>query len=398
MHAERRREASRSRRRERVVRSCRVVAERHGGVGAHEHRACVLDLGREASGVAGHDQKVLGSEVIGHLHRLLHVLSHDDAAVGLADDVRALQSTQKTLELLLDPIGELGRIGDQDAPRKGIVLELCGKVGGDEVRPCLGICDHNPLGRTRDPVHTHRPENLFLGQGHVDIAGTRDDIHARDALRSVGERRDGLRPSHPVHGIDARDVRGGEDRRGHATVGSRGRGQDHLGNLRHAGRDHRHEHGRRIGRAAARRVDPGASDGSRHKLQTGQPYGSRLGLALVEVADAPCRELEGGPVCRWQTVGRRRHIVVRHLERLTRLRRPPIESTAELAQRLVALGQHPSADFGHGLAFFRELRQVEPPPRQRRVQPRADVEPSNRHWQMPLAFLPPLTAPPRYAF
>ena len=195
-----------------MIGSGRVVAERHRRVSTHEHGARVLHLRGQPRRVAGHDQQVLGREVVGNMHRLLHVLGHDDAAVGLADDVRSLQPAEKALELLLDAVRELAGVGDEDAPRQRVVLELRGQVGRDEVRPCLGVGHDHDLGRTCDSVDANRAEHLLLGERHVDVAGARDDVDSRNARCPVSERRDGLRPADPVDSIHAGDVRRGEDR------------------------------------------------------------------------------------------------------------------------------------------------------------------------------------------
>ena len=206
------------------------------------------------------------------MHRLLHVLGHDDAAVGLADDVRSLQPAEKALELLLDAVRELAGVGDEDAPRQRVVLELRGQVRRDEVGPCLGVGHDHDLGRTCDSVDANRAEHLLLGERHVDVAGARDDVDSRDARCPVGERRDGLRPADPVDSIHAGDVRRGEDRRRNGAIGSWRRGQHDLGHPGHARRNHRHEHRRRIRRTAARRVNTRAPDGTRHELEARQSH------------------------------------------------------------------------------------------------------------------------------
>src|SRR5216684_9421887 len=63
VHAERRGEASRAGRRQRVVGTRGVIAERDRRVGAHENRARVLDLRGEPRAILGNDEQVLWSEV-----------------------------------------------------------------------------------------------------------------------------------------------------------------------------------------------------------------------------------------------------------------------------------------------------------------------------------------------
>src|SRR5207302_1635955 len=58
---------------------------------------------------------------------------------------------------------------------------------------------------------------------------------------------------------------------------------------------------------------------------------------------------------------------------------------------------HARADLLHGHPLLRELRQVEPPARPRRVQPRRGVEPLNRQRTPPRAAAQPSPAPHRCA-
>src|SRR5438046_2960545 len=131
---------------------------------APRHR--VLDLGGEAGAVGGHDQQVFGSKVIGDVDGLVHVVRDDDAAVGLADYVRALEPLQEADELFLDAVRELAGVGDEHAPGQRVVLQLGGEIGGDKIRPRLAIRNDDDLRRTGDAIDANRAEHLFLGQGH----------------------------------------------------------------------------------------------------------------------------------------------------------------------------------------------------------------------------------------
>jgi hypothetical protein len=85
------------------------------------------------------------------------------------------------------------------------------------------------------------------------------------------------------------------------------------------------------------------------------------------------------PGCSWQAIGRRGEICVGYLERFAARRRPAVEALPKFADRIVALPQHSPAYLGDGRPLFRKPREVEPSSRQRRVQPRADVESLNGH-------------------
>ena len=69
------------------------------------------------------------------------------------------------------------------------------------------------------------------------LPGPDDHVHARDRLRPVGERGDGLRAGDGVDGIDLAQARRGEQ------DGMRRRGEDDLVDAGGAGRDRAHDDG-----------------------------------------------------------------------------------------------------------------------------------------------------------
>ena len=341
---------------------------------------------------------MLRGEVVGERHRLRHVVGHDHAAVGRADHLRTFEPSDQALQLLDHAVGQLRRVGHEHAPRKRIVLQLRRQIGGDEVRPGAAVGDHQHLGRPCDPIHADRAEHLALRQRHVDVARPRYDVDPRNRRRAESHRRHRLRSAHPIDGVDAGDVRGRKDRRRHGAVRARRRRQNNLLHARNPGRDGGHQDGRRIRGAAAWRVQPRAANRASKQLQallTGRR--GRHHLGLVELADALSRELEGGAIGRRKPPSRRLELARRHLERFRRARRPAVEPQPVLAQRGVALGSHARADLLHGHPLLRELRQVEPPARPRRVQPRRGVEPLNRQRTPPRAAARPSPAPHRCA-
>ena len=83
----------------------------------------------------------------------------------------------------------------------------------------------------------------------------------RDALGAVGHRRDRLRATDPVDLVDADERRGGERGGGDPAVGGRRHAEHELGHAGHPSRDRGHQHGGRVGGAAAGHVEPGPIDG-----------------------------------------------------------------------------------------------------------------------------------------
>ena len=379
-----------------MVRPRRVVPQGHGGVGADEDRSRVAHPRRQRLGVRGDDQQMLRREVVDDAHRFVHVARHDDAAVGLADDLGALEPAQQVLQLFDGASREPLRVGDQDTPRHRVVLQLRREVGGDEVRAGVLVGQDHDLGRARDAVDADRAEDLSLRQRHVDVAGPGDDVDPRDALGAIGEGRDRLRAADPIYGIDAGDARRREDRRGHAAVAPGRRREDDLRHARDTRRDRRHQHGRGVGRAPTGRVHPGASDrpgDQAHARRTGR-CGLRE-LPLVEVADPCRRELERRPVGGLQAGRRRLELLAPDLKPLVLGRGPAVEPQAELAEGGVALVSNPGAYLGDRCALGAEACQVEPAARQRRLPPGRGVKAPNRHRPSPPSASTRPTAPIR---
>src|SRR2546421_567789 len=79
-HAEPRGKPRRARRRQHVVGSGHIIADRLGGVRAQEDRARVADLCREPLGVACHDLDVLRRDSIDQGHRGIEIAHQNDGA------------------------------------------------------------------------------------------------------------------------------------------------------------------------------------------------------------------------------------------------------------------------------------------------------------------------------
>ncbi len=130
------------------------------------------------------------------------------------------------------------------------------------------ICRHIPgIGRlvrddqnltgTGDGIYTDIAEAGLLRKCDEDIAGARDLIYLRDALRTESHRRDGLCPADLIDFIHARDAGRRQCARIHFAVRPRRCRHDDLLHARHLRRDHIHQHAAWIGRLAARHIDTG---------------------------------------------------------------------------------------------------------------------------------------------
>lgn len=101
---------------------------------------------------------------------------------------------------------------------------------------------------------------MTLGGGHVDVAGADDLVHPRHAFGAVGQRGHGLCPADGEDTVDTGDAGGGEDDL--VDLAARGRyDHDHFGHPGDLGRDRVHQHRGRVGRLAARHIEPGAIQG-----------------------------------------------------------------------------------------------------------------------------------------
>src|SRR6266700_3276838 len=108
--------------------------------------------------------------------------------------------------------------------------------------------------------------------------------------------------------------------------------------------------------------------------------------------------VECGAIRRLEALGSRGQVLTRHLEGFGFLRRPTVEPPAVIAQRRIPLRGHPRADLGHVRSLLRELGEIKPPPRKRRVEPGSDVKSLNRHQPHPLELAPPSPGPCPSAF
>ncbi len=167
------------------------------------------------------------------------------------------------LELALDRVGQLGRVGDQHGGGERVVLGLADQVGGDVDRVGGGVGEDRDLGRAGLGVDADHALEQALRGGDVDVAGAGDQDGRAALLGAVGEHRDRLRAAGRVHLVDAEQRAGRQDRRVRqpAELPLRGRGDRERGDARLLRGHDVHDHAGGVDRLAARDVEPDALDG-----------------------------------------------------------------------------------------------------------------------------------------
>ncbi|MCY1526775.1 hypothetical protein D9M68_618150 [compost metagenome] len=243
-----------------MVRPGAVVAQRFGGVAAHEDGAGVADLRQPAFRIGHRQLQVFRGDAVGNLAGLLLVGDQDQRAAVLqrgADDLGALHGRQQLVDARRDPVEE-GRVrADQDRLGVLVVLGLGEQVHGDPVRIGAAVADHEDFRGAGDHVDADLAEHMALGGGDVDVARTDDLVDLRHALGAVGQRGHGLGAADGEDAVDTGDAGGGEDDL--VDLATRGRHHhDHFGDAGDLGRNRVHQHRGRVGRLAARHVQAGA--------------------------------------------------------------------------------------------------------------------------------------------
>ncbi len=127
------------------------------------------------------------------------------------------------------------------------------------------VGDHDHLGGAgegRRDADTALLGDLPLGDGHIGVARTDDDVDLADRLGAVGHRRDGLGSADGVDLVDIGEGGGGQGRGIDGPIPIGGNAQHHLRHSRHPGRDGRHQHRRGVPGPAAGHVQTGPVDRS----------------------------------------------------------------------------------------------------------------------------------------
>ena len=197
-----------------------------------------------------------------------------------AGDLGARQRLELRVHRLLDLVGERGVVGDQDRLRAGVVLGLRQQIGGDPVGIAGLVGEDQHLGRAGDHVDADLAEHQALGRRHIGVAGP-DDLG--DRLRSSRCRRR-ARPPPARRRCDRsrRRRRAWPPPAPGRELAVRRRHHHHqpraAGDL---GRHRVHQHRRRIGRGAARHVEPDRLDRGPARAQLDA---ERVGEAFVASA------------------------------------------------------------------------------------------------------------------
>ena len=243
-----------------MVRAGAVVAQRFGGVAAHEDRTGMADLRQPALRVSDRQLQVLRRNAVGNHHGFIHVGHLDQCATALqrgADDLGTLHGRQQAVDAGLDGVEEGGIRADQDRLGIFVVLGLGEQVHGDPVRIGLAIAHHQDFRRAGNHVDAALTEHMALGGGHIDVAGADDLVALRHALGTVGQCGYGLCATDAEHAVNAGHAGSGQ----YQLVQLATRGRHHHHDFRHTGdlgRDGVHQHGGWIGGLATRHVQAGA--------------------------------------------------------------------------------------------------------------------------------------------
>ena len=249
---------------------------------------------------------MLGRDHVDRVERGERVVDEHDAATG-AERRRDLGVAGSVGEQLVERgvggVGDVGVPGDEHRGAAGAVLGLGEEVGGGERGGHAAVGDDHDLRRAGERVDADGAGDLALGQGHVAVAGADDHVDRADGLGAVGHRGDGLGAADAVHLGDPGERGGGQRGRGHGAVG-RGRDAQHaLGHARELRGDGGHQHGRRVGGAAAGHVEAGPLDRDRHLAQ-GHAVALERRLGRVELGGVVLADAVGGDLERGAQLGR----------------------------------------------------------------------------------------------
>ncbi len=325
IHTERRREARGARRRQHMVRSGAVVAQRFGRVATEEHRARMADLVGPLGRFGCRDLEVLGGDQVRDGASLVHVTHlHHRATVGQrrADHVLA----RHVFDELVDAAAHAVEIGcvraDQDRLCEFVMLGLREQVHRDPVGIGRAIGQHENFRRAGDHVDADDAEHAALRGGDIRIARADDFIDLRDRRRAMRKRADGLRATDREHTVDAGDLRRCQHQRVLHTIRRR-HDHDHFRDAGHLRRNGVHQHRRRVSGLAARDVD--ADPVERRDLLTqhravslGEGKAVRAAFLLLPLVVDPYavgRLLQRMATRVRQTGERRLQFCLRHLQR-----------------------------------------------------------------------------------
>ena len=194
------------------------------------------------------------------------------------------------------------------------MLGLAQQVGGGDLGRGVAVDHDHQFGRAGGHIDggaARQGGRLFLGLGHIGVAGTEQLVAGGDdavfQLDAEGQGGDGLGAAHQPDRVQTR-LGGGEDHGGvdAALLVRRGDG-DPFAHARDPGRNGQHQQGREQGRCAAGDVEAGRGDGTPGQFRTDTHGGlDEVGVlgpgGLVEDADIVGGHLQGADVAGGQGV------------------------------------------------------------------------------------------------
>ena len=243
-----------------VVAAGHVVAVRHRRPGPDEGGSRRRDPARDTGRVGGHDREVLGRVAHGEVDALVERGDRKDRAGGgerLAADLGPRSLLELPDERSLGFAGDPRGGGDQHARGVRVVLGLGEHLGGDEPRIGPVVGQHEHLGGAGRAVDDHVARDLGFGFGDPAVAGPDDGVHPGHGLGAERERGDRAGAAQGEEPVRAGHPAGGEHLGRGSTVRPGGRAHHHLPHARGPGGHDAHEHGARVGGAAAGRVHAG---------------------------------------------------------------------------------------------------------------------------------------------
>jgi hypothetical protein len=208
-------------------------------------------------------------------------------------------------------VGEALRRRHHRGDGAGVVLGLGDEIERDEpgqprhVDVTDTVLEDEHLRRTGEEVDADAAGDGALGGGDIRVARSADLVDARYRMGAIRKRRHRLRAAHREDVGDAGDATGrGDGRRDEVTALLRRRRHTDPPHAGDNGRQRRHQHGRRIGRATARHIEADDVEGVHPLLEPAAlEHEATRPLRGVKRADAICRLLQRPPHRRVTAIG-----------------------------------------------------------------------------------------------
>ena len=240
------------------------------------------------------------------------------------------------------------------------MFRLRQNVRRDEFRVLLIVRDDEDLGRPCKHIDAHVAVHFLFGKGNENVAGARDNVYLRNALRTVGERGDRLRTADFEYLFRAAQIRrnkhGGRD---FSVFG--GRTYENMLHSRRLGRQNAHHHRTEQGRRAAGNVDARALHRADGVARGAAVFGADIlpqGVAAVIGEHVRRRLFHGGEQIVIQRGVCRADLLPAHGDGIF-IQNGTVEFFAVCKERRVAAPAHRRDDLPHRRDL---LRVVETPP------------------------------------